>query len=445
MFKNLKKSYLKFILIFLLISTFILINNQNYKKLFRPLYHKLILVYNNFTPDKIKALNKILFNKVDHRAILNDYNTSFLPDTFSKKLKYKFVKLDFIRSEKIFTVESYANKYRPSGINYSLIDFIDKENILFSIKNGEFYKTSLKTLNENTKLTLKDVKIIKTNLVTTKILDSLIYENNLYISHVFWNDKKKCSNLKISFAEIKPSSKELIFKDYFFSKECSEKIWAGRIQPIKFNNYNGFLVTTSDTMGNIPTGNSQKENSIFGKTLYLKDKNEYEIFSYGHRNAQGLFVDNAKQIIISTEHGPRGGDEINLIQKGKNYGWPISSYGYKYSEPINDDLNYSDNHKKYGFEEPIFSFIPSIGISEIIPVPKKFNEFWKNNFLISSLWGASIYRTRMSDDHKKIIYYEKIYVGKRIRDLKYSLSYNNFLLSVEDYWKGSASLCIISN
>ena len=74
--------------------------------------------------------------------------------------------------------------------------------------------------------------------------------------------------------------------------------------------------------------------------LNLKTK-EFEIHSKGHRNAQGLLVMN--DIILSTEHGPRGGDEINRIYYKKNYGWPIASYGNSYN---NNSLTYKKSHSE---------------------------------------------------------------------------------------------------
>ena len=93
-----------------------------------------------------------------------------------------------------------------------------------------------------------------------------------------------------------------------------------------------------------------------------------------------------ENIILATEHGPFAGDEINKIQQGLSYGWPVSSYGEKYSRgQSNEPPNYKKSHKKYGFEEPIFSFIPAIGISEIIKLPNNFSEMWQDNFLIAHI------------------------------------------------------------
>ena len=75
---------------------------------------------------------------------------------------------------------------------------------------------------------------------------------------------------------------------------------------------------------------------------------------------------------------------LNLIKKNGNYGWPISSYGEPYSfiSKTRKNYKYKKEHKQMGFIEPIYSFVPSIGISQIIKVPKDFSIYWKDNFLV---------------------------------------------------------------
>lgn len=87
-----------------------------------------------------------------------------------------------------------------------------------------------------------------------------------------------------------------------------------------------------------------------------------QIYSYGHRNPQGLFYDKKTKRLWSIEHGPRGGDEINLIKKGLNYGWPIISYGKEYWNPF---LVGESTHKK-GMQQPIMYYDPSIAPSSLI-------------------------------------------------------------------------------
>ena len=133
-------------------------------------------------------------------------------------------------------------------------------------------------------------------------------------------------------------------------------------------------------------------------------------------------------LILSTEHGPRGGDEINKIVFNNNYGWPVASYGSKYFTPKS---YYLKNHADHGFKEPIFSFVPSIGISELIKLPNDFSDFWQDNFLIASLNDSSLYRVKFGKNYNKVIYYERIFVGQRIRDLKYHNGTDTILLALE--------------
>jgi len=131
-------------------------------------------------------------------------------------------------------------------------------------------------------------------------------------------------------------------------------------------------------------------NSPYGKILFFSkeqllngtnDKFHYEIFSTGHRNIQGMINYNDK--IFAVEHGPRGGDELNLIIKNANYGWPIISLGTDYN--FNNRYKPFENNEKY--KGPLFSFVPSAAISDIIECPKIIKDRYSplTCFLISSL------------------------------------------------------------
>ena len=116
-----------------------------------------------------------------------------------------------------------------------------------------------------------------------------------------------------------------------------------------------------------------------------------KIYSEGLRNPQGLVK--SKNFIIETEHGPEGGDEINFLEEGGNYGWPYETYGAKYQEPFPEATHNTvfGNHHKY--IKPIYAYIPSIGIKAIEKLPESQSEFpnWKDNFLVCS--GKGIFRT----------------------------------------------------
>ena len=102
------------------------------------------------------------------------------------------------------------------------------------------------------------------------------------------------------------------------------------MQEFYLNNNKGILVSTASSNNNLLTSEAQNDESILGKILFVNSGNkDVAVISKGHRNPQGLAVQ--EDIILSTEHGPKGGDEINKIVFGSNYGWPISSYGKPYA------------------------------------------------------------------------------------------------------------------
>ena len=104
------------------------------------------------------------------------------------------------------------------------------------------------------------------------------------------------------------------------------------------------------------------------------------IYSYGHRNPQGTSIDPLTGELWVSEHGPRGGDELNLIKPGKNYGWPVISYGINYDGTI-----LTPDKEKEGMEQPVFYWIPSIGPCGMTFVTGERYKNWKNNILLGSL------------------------------------------------------------
>ena len=92
------------------------------------------------------------------------------------------------------------------------------------------------------------------------------------------------------------------------------------------------------------------------------------------------------------------------------------------------NLKYLKSHRKNGFQEPLYAFVPSIGISQLIILPDTFNSEWQSSALVTSLNGRSIYRVKFEDkSFDKITYTEKIYIGERIRDIK-SVDKLNFIV-----------------
>ena len=136
------------------------------------------------------------------------------------------------------------------------------------------------------------------------------------------------------------------------------------------------------------------------------------IFSYGHRNPQGLAKHPGTGKIWEHEHGPRGGDEINIIQKGKNYGWPVITYGINYS-----GTKITDETSKPGMEQPLHQWTPSIAPCGMTFVTSKRYPEWKNNLLVGSL--VFQYLERLVIENNKVVYREKLLENAgRLRNVK---------------------------
>ena len=134
--------------------------------------------------------------------------------------------------------------------------------------------------------------------------------------------------------------------------------------------------------GKPAAGNPFAENSAY----------KPEIFTYGHRNPQGLAMDEKGQL-WEAEMGPKGGDEINLIQAGKNYGWGDVTYGIEYSgKKINNGTT-----QKAGTEQPVYYWDPSISMSGIDFYTGNIDE-WKNNLMVGCLSGEKIIRLVIKDN-----------------------------------------------
>lgn len=114
------------------------------------------------------------------------------------------------------------------------------------------------------------------------------------------------------------------------------------------------------------------------------------IWSYGHRNPQGLVYDQASGILWETEHGPKGGDELNSIERGKNYGWPVITYGIDYDGSI-----ISEQTEKEGMEQPVHYWTPSIATCGLELVSSARYPNWKGNLIVGALAQQHIARVEL--------------------------------------------------
>lgn len=136
-----------------------------------------------------------------------------------------------------------------------------------------------------------------------------------------------------------------------------------------------------------------------------------EIYSYGHRNPQGLAIHPETGQVYSTEHGPKGGDELNLIEPGKNYGWPEVTYGYEYHGP-----RVSEHTALPGMTDPIVNWTPSIAASGLaFYTGDRFPE-WKGDLFAGGLVLRQVRRVMFEDG--KVVGDQTLQFDKRIRDVR---------------------------
>lgn len=238
----------------------------------------------------------------------------------------------------------------------------------------------------------------------------------LFVSHERWHDNDRCLTTTISSIELDAPGGVAPWSTIFSSQPCLkpegvfDRLESGgrlRLRP------DGRLLLTLGDYGFSAAGAelAQSDEADYGKVLMISRDGTYEVLSRGHRNPQGLMIDSAGRF-WSTEHGPQGGDELNLLRRGANYGWPLMTYGTPYGalsksrpEPGPDaDL-----------EAPVHAFVPSIGVSNLIQVRGPEFAPWSGDLLVGSLRAAALYRVHL--EGTTAVYRETIPVGVRVRDL----------------------------
>lgn len=346
-------------------------------------------------------------------------------DFFDKKLMFGNYFLPFHRLDLRAGYESLNSTYRAHYLEVidNNIFAISGEGQIIYFDKKNFFKDKLfqKKISSN----LLEV-ISESNKAFFGVRDLFYFQNKIYLSIIVKNEKGY--SFDIYFADLNLDN--LNFKLFFETNSYFEK-WSvssgGRIEKFKDNH---ILVS----LGYARVKNSpQNKNTLLGKIFSIDlNTRKVELISMGHRNPQGLIYLKDRDLIINTEHGPKGGDEINFnyVKKDKvpNYGFDVVSYGIEYdgTDP------YKRPHENYGFKEPFKYFKTAIGISEAVFVEKKNNFLSKNILIVSSLRAGSLYIIELDDELKKITREQRISFGKeRIRDLKFDEENKMLLLMFE--------------
>jgi hypothetical protein len=420
------------------------------------------------------------------KKILKD--TIFTIPTLKKKIsksENQISKLEKKSNEQGLLIDGILNKLNSNNFHQNkillseknlkyeltkiLLPFYDLENVYLNKKQGYlevindqlyffFWSGKIITVNLyellNNKVTHDKFKVIENNINEfiynhrfkwIGIKDSIFYDGFIYISYTK-EVKNNCFSLGVLKAPLNQNNSEFLkFEEMTSFDECvsidnsdnfsNKKYFGGYQAGGRMEIYDNHLLLT---IGDYRTWKlPQKNNSIFGKILSINLQNkEIKTLSKGHRNPQGLLL-YKKDYLFSSEHGPKGGDEINLLlsknfEKNNNYGWPLASYGNHYaSVSENYELKkiapLNKSHSDYGFIEPLEFFTPAIGPSQLIE-----NKFDKERIFITSLKAKKIldYTFNISDLELKLE--DVISVDERIRDITFDQNTNTYFLFLED-------------
>ncbi len=237
----------------------------------------------------------------------------------------------------------------------------------------------------------EDEKLANTSIMRARLKDSELIDNEVIFEAQPQTDKRHHYGCKLEFD-----------KDGYLYFSVGDRGNRDR-NPQNLDNDCGKIHRINDD-GSIPDDNP------FVNT----EGAQASIYSYGHRNPQGVCMHPETGRIWTDEHGPKGGDEINLIEPGKNYGWPVISFGINYN-----GTTFTNDTAKVGMEQPIHYWVPSIAPCGMTFVQGDRYPNWKNNILTGSLRFEYLHRVVLDGD--KVSHEEKLLEGiGRVRNVEMS-------------------------
>jgi len=291
--------------------------------------------------------------------------------------------------------------FENEGIIWGL-EFLNDNSILATLKSG-----SIIHFKDGVKKELKGVPEIylrgQGGLLDIAIHPNFRKNKFIYLSYASEDIEGKGGNTTISRAILNGDTLEeleVLYKGTPDSRKGQH--FGGRME---FDNENYLFFSIGDR-GNRNV-NPQDITIDGGKIYRIKDDGtipkdnpfyndgnaKKAIYSYGHRNPQGMFKHPVSGKIWTNEHGPRGGDEINIIEKGKNYGWPKITYGINYS-----GTTITKNKSLPNMEQPLYYWIPSIAPSSFEYISSEIYPNWKGSLLAGALVFKYIERIVLEDD-----------------------------------------------
>ena len=334
----------------------------------------------------------------------------------------KLILLSFIFCSQVFAFQA-KSIFKGKGVLWGF-SFINEKELFLTFREGKFFHLSL----ENNQLT---------SLSTPKVwsrgqgglLDVYYYKKNVYLTFSHKEkDKVSTALAKGQWENGKLKGLKIIFKSIIegdTSRHFGSRLVAD----------GEFLFMTIGDRGERKYAQNLKVHN--GKILRLtldgkpakgnpfsKMKGALpEVWSYGHRNPQGIDLNKDSRQLYSVEFGPRGGDELNLIEKGKNYGWPIITYGKEYWGP-----SIGATHKE-GMEQPVEYWVPSISPSGMLLYSgKKYKEL-KGHIFLANLSSKHLRMLKVLN--KKVTFQKELFksLKERVRQVRESPSGEIFFSS----------------
>jgi hypothetical protein len=427
------------------------------KKIFLLILWLISIVWTFENPEKITKIKNILKYDYSFKKIFINLKSKTTKERRDSKEEIKSVQIDTAYNHielKYFPVPVYSSYGGIAPIGDDIL-YLSGDSDLFLLKKHnnkkikfEFEQVFASKIDNKKKIFIKNNEKIVGNYaerffgIKDILVDSFSDFKNklLFASSLQYNESNDCYTMGVYYSEIINTNIFEIskWKNIFSTKKClsvdlttnprfAAASAGGRLIKIDDDH---ILLSIGDFYAdgvNGTTALSQDLSNMYGKTIKINIKNfNYEIFSYGHRNPQGLFIDK-KNNIFSTEHGPTYGDELNLIFQNDNYGWPIATYGTNYNSSDAYVKDANDNKKEWplditknthnSFSKPLFSWGNTIGISNLIVYENNYFSKWNKNIITSTLVSNQLIRMVVDYKKKSIIYKENIKLDKRIRDI----------------------------
>jgi len=362
-----------------------------------------------------------------------DFVKTFPDSAFNKLTDYILVRIEQETIESFATDVDYSGTIQSDNIPFKLdtivkgleipwgIDFLPSGDILVTDRNGNFYRQQEGAEKVLIKGTPKVHYDGQGGLLDVKVHPDFASNQTIYISYSKPNNRKE-TNTAVMMARLvndKLVDQKIIMDATPYT---DQKYHFG--SRLEFDKEGHLYVTIGDRANR--DGNPQDLSKYPGKIHRFNADGSIpadnpfvdtegaipSIWSYGHRNPQGLVFDQTTGTMWESEHAPRGGDEINIIKKGKNYGWRDISYGINYNGTVFTNTTHKD-----GMEQPEFYYMPSTGTCGLAMVTGEKYPAWTGDLLAGSLRFRYISRLKM--DGQKVVGEERLLenIG-RLRDIK---------------------------